>query len=62
MCGPLCAGDLTHRHALEVQLDGDSAALLGAQLEGDSLSVDIADLVADTRDRCRSLSYLVSNP
>lgn len=52
-------GDLLHRHELAMQLDGESADLLGATLEGDTIPIDIGDLVADTRDRCQSLSYLV---
>lgn len=53
------AGDLLHRHELAMQLDGESADLLGATLEGDTIPIDIGDLVSDTRDRCQSLSYLV---
>lgn len=53
------AGDLLHRHALDVQLDGETAELLGASLEGETIAVDIGDLVADARSGSRSLSYLV---
>ena len=53
-------GDLLHRHELTLQLDGESADLLGAELEGGSLAVNIEDLVAATLQHSQPLSYLVS--
>lgn len=43
-----------------MQLDGESADLLGATLEGDTIAVDIDDLIKQTCDHSQSLSYLVS--
>jgi hypothetical protein len=54
------SGDLLHRHELTLQLDGDSADLLGAELEGETISVSIEDLVAATLKHSQPLSYLVS--
>lgn len=42
-----------------MQLDGETAELLGASLEGDTLAVDIGDLITDARSGGRSLSHLV---
>lgn len=50
---------MLHRHALDVQLDGETAELLGASLEGDTIAVDIGDLITDARSGGRSLSHLV---
>jgi hypothetical protein len=55
----LLLGDLLHRHELNLQLDGESADLLGAALEGQTLAVNIDDLVANTLQHSQSLSYLV---
>jgi hypothetical protein len=54
------AGDLLHRHELTLQLDGESADLLGAELEGETIAVSIEDLVAATLQHSQPLSYLVS--
>lgn len=53
------AGDLLHRHELTLQLDGESADLLGAELEGETIAVNIEDLVAATLQHSQPLSYLV---
>lgn len=53
-------GDLLHRHELTLQLDGESADLLGAELEGGTLAVNIEDLVAATLQHSQPLSYLAS--
>ena len=53
-------GDLLHRHELTLQLNGESADLLGAELEGGTLAVNIEDLVAATLQHSQPLSYLAS--